>query len=661
MNNILRWYQYFVAAVSLQSVTWAVIALLRNLLTPALNPLSGSIRYATDTMALQLAVIIIALPLFLVHWLWAERSTGPQDGSELEFARPLYLYFMLSAFLIPFLTNSYGFTTSLMRLLFGQTVIIPSFSSQLPDRANLAFTAIPMVVLALLWVYHSRLARSSYGSAPDAAPAAAVRRLYIYLFSAAGLAMSSGGAIAILRWILIQIPDQAIGSGTKVLIDIFGALIVGLPLWILFWRKAQALFMLDSAAEKESILRKFYLYLVIFLGVMSFVTACTIFLAGLIRRMLALEPQEGGGTILSVLIVSAMIWAYHAVVLREDTQQVPEGERQASLRRLYWYLVAGVGLLALLIGIAGLLSLLAGDSPGLVVNSDKEQLAWYTAALLAGFIVWIIPWVKIQKEINEPQPRGLAARLDPVRKLYLYFFLLMATLQFLSGMVFILAQLLSRLFGARTSVWDNNMSFAAASSLLALVIWIYHGYLLNSDRQYIEQANRELAAKVKVIVIDDGRESFTSHLLEKLRADVPGIDLKALSLSAAAIEDNEQDDPPLSPMQMITQADLIVGPWTMISPFMAPDEFDGTLLQAVADSPASRLMVPRPEPGWQWSGIERWDSEKAVEHTANAVKQFVSGEEVHLVRPRSASNIVLIILAVFLVLFLLFAVGLSFT
>ena len=34
MNNILRWYQYIVSAVSLQAVTWAVIALLRNLSDP---------------------------------------------------------------------------------------------------------------------------------------------------------------------------------------------------------------------------------------------------------------------------------------------------------------------------------------------------------------------------------------------------------------------------------------------------------------------------------------------------------------------------------------------------------------------------------------------------------------------------------------------------
>ena len=78
MVTVRRWYVFLVCAVSLQPVTWAVIALLRNLF------ISG--RGAPVTaIAFQIAVIVIGLPVFLVHWLWAQRLAG-RDADEHESA-----------------------------------------------------------------------------------------------------------------------------------------------------------------------------------------------------------------------------------------------------------------------------------------------------------------------------------------------------------------------------------------------------------------------------------------------------------------------------------------------------------------------------------------------------------------------------------------------
>ena len=38
MASVRRWYIYLVSAISLQAVTWALIALLRNLSLPRLHP-----------------------------------------------------------------------------------------------------------------------------------------------------------------------------------------------------------------------------------------------------------------------------------------------------------------------------------------------------------------------------------------------------------------------------------------------------------------------------------------------------------------------------------------------------------------------------------------------------------------------------------------------
>ena len=61
MTTVRRWYIYLVSAISLQAVTWGVIALLRNLLLSRLNPQPTAI-------AFQISVTIISLPIFLAHW-----------------------------------------------------------------------------------------------------------------------------------------------------------------------------------------------------------------------------------------------------------------------------------------------------------------------------------------------------------------------------------------------------------------------------------------------------------------------------------------------------------------------------------------------------------------------------------------------------------------
>jgi hypothetical protein len=660
MNSILRWYQYIVSAFSLQAVTWAVIALLRNLLTPALNPISGSVSYATETMALQLAVIIIGLPLFLVHWVWAERAQE-QDEESFALVRPFYIFFMMSAFLIPFLTNSTGFVASALRLMSRETLIIPSYSSQLPDRANLVYTLVAMAVLTLMWFFHFRLAKTSYAGSADAAPVTTIRRIHIYLFSAVGLAMSSIGATNLLRWLSNQFTQEAIGSGTRSLITVVSLLITGIPLWVLFWYSAQANFFSPSKAEKSSLLRKFYLYLVIFLSVMAFVSAATIYLAGIFRRLLGLDPRAGAGIILSVIIISSVIWVYHAWVLREDTQTLPEGERQAAVRRLYWYLVTGVGLLALLIGIGGVISLLISTSGKVVVSRERELLAYYAAALSAGLVVWIIPWIKIQREINQSGIQGRGAREDRTRKLYLYFFLLLATLTFLGSMVFVLSEMLNWILSAQSSVvWNTDMSLALAYALLAVFIWLYHGYLLRQDRWFSDQFQIDLAVDTHVVLVIKGNKTLGKQLLSRLQADIPGINLKPLFLDPEGAEEPDAQNDPVPLLEILAQADLIVGSWTMVSPYLGKNYGDATLSQAINNSPAPKLLIPHPIKGWEWSSLEHWDIETAVDHAVTSVKQFIAGEEVHLVRPRSAASIILIVLAILFVLFLLLTLGVSF-
>ncbi len=83
--------------------------------------------------------------------------------------------------------------------------------------------------------------------------------------------------------------------------------------------------------ERQSIVRKAYLYLIIFGTVMTVVTVVTIVLSDAISRLM--DVPSGGGDIrqaLAIVAVAGLIWAYHAFVLRRDVE-VAEGKSREPI------------------------------------------------------------------------------------------------------------------------------------------------------------------------------------------------------------------------------------------------------------------------------------------------------------------------------------------
>ena len=629
--NIRRVYVYVVTAVTLNSVAWALIALLRNLLTPAFNPGRGSITTNKETMALQLAIIIIGLPIYLVHWLWAERLAQRDEEERQATLRGLYLYVMLTAFLVPFIANAYSFMQAAFRLIFGIDRATYQWRSALPSQDMLVYTITAMLVLALLWSYHMWVIRTDRRTISNRETWDTIHRLYIYLFSFVGLVMTSVGVGSILRWLLFRVGETAISINEQSLITALTELFVGIPLWLIFWWQAERLFNQGGELEQASVLRKFYLYLIIFLAALGTVGSLTTLLAGLFRRLLSLESQGDVRNVLYVLITTAVIWAYHFVVLRQDTQAMPEGQQQAGVRRLYWYLIAGIGLMALLIGISGDISVfirsLSGQSALYIKNASLNELAWFTATLIAGLALWLIPWRNIQAECAGPEPEAVLARQSWARKIYLYFYLLLATLTFLGVGVYILSQIVLLVIGGRTSrTLVSDMAHAIAFALMAIAIWSYHLTLIRRDGKAVQTTETQLADKVQVAVVDDENGRFGQTLIAALQQALPNVILHPIGLTpeAIAVMNTEETPPPLA--EILATSQIIVGPWTIATPYVNHGDTDLDTLAAIAASPAHKLLIPKPEPDWDWAGQGAWESETAVQQTIRSLKQLIAGE-----------------------------------
>jgi hypothetical protein len=634
MNTARRWYILLVCAISLQAATWAVIALLRNLLAGG----GGS----TGFLAFQIAVIVIALPLFLVHWLWAQRL-AERDLAERESSlRRFYLYGMAAGFLGAGIANTYSLVASLLGQAVGASISDYSNSYRTPVETIL-YHLLALLVLGALFYYQQRVLTEDAKVSPETGASATIRRLYVFLFSAWGLTMTTLAIIHLLRWITYQFGrGDLIGQGIETLTVETARLLVGALVWLFFWRQSQKLFHRPGQEERASALRKFYLYASVFVAVLGAVSNATIILAAFFRRMLGLESLGDIREPLPTIIGMSLLWAYHAYVLRGEADRAGEAPRQAGIRRLYLYLVAAVGLAAFLVGFSGDLSVLIRSFSQTFSNSLREQLAWFTAALIAGLPVWIIPWRQAQLGAEALTPAGADERRSSVRKNYLYFFLFVATIAVLSGAVYILYRILSLALGdPGQGDLLTGIGQAIAYALVGVGVWLYHGAVLRNDGQANRQEQSARLEKMRLVFIGMDAQ-FGKSLFERVQRELPGLTPELIPLPL-------EKETEAAALEKIRTAGLIVAPWPII---IASEAVRAQVAQAVVDSPARKILVPAQVEGWDWAGVDALDAESALTQTARAVKQFMEGEEIKPHRPMSAGSVIGIVIGVLLLLIL---------
>jgi hypothetical protein len=636
MSSVRRGYIYLACIASLESVAWAVISLLRNLLVP------GKFT-SLESTALQIAVIVIGLPIFLVHWLWAQRLAGREAEERGAVLRRLYLYGAMATFLGPFVANAFDLVDGLMRLAFGLTLATYRYRG-LSQVDLIVHNLVAMAVLALLWAYHWHVAAADRKETPEQGDSATVRRLYIYGFSAAGLTMTTLAVIYLSRWLMFQVGGGEIISGRTDLTRDVARLAVGLPLWLVFWRSAQRRYAAPDEEERASVLRKVYLYLAVFLSVLAIVTTLTILLADGLDSVLG-SSRSGGGDIreaLSILLGAGLVWAYHAHVLRRDAALAGEPATAAWIRQLYRYLVAAIGFGAFLVGVGGDISLLIRTlASASFIRGVPEEAAWFTAVIIVGLPVWILPWRQAQVAATAPGPAGDEESRSIVRKVYLYFYLLVATLTMLGSGVYIVFRLVSLVLGVRRS--GNllaDLAQAIAFSLIAVGVWLYHGSVLRADGRRAKEAQAQRLSALRVAVMDAGDGRLGRVLLDELQRELPGVNWQPLGLTAEASAALGTDVAPADIPAALTASDLIVGPWTVAVAGGAGSAVSTEIAHAVVASPAHKVLIPTQAKGWNWVGLGDLKTKDAVRQAVRAVKQVAAGQEVKASRGLSAGAIV---------------------
>mgnify|MGYP001024426102 CR=1 FL=1 len=303
-----------------------------NILRYILTMPQGSHNLLATSMLNGLALVLVGAPLWVLTWLTLTRSLS-EPAEKVSLLRTVLLYLLT---LIPAVTGLIAtgvLVSGLGRWVLGQYFTLSTFLGEY--AAPLAW----LVPMLSLWIYHAGHLQRHWSVFSDELRRAALSRLYTYILALLGNAATFAG----LYFLLSALTDLTFGKMTlgyvtlrATLGNALGLLAVGLPVWILAWRWAQhAVTPLSDLGdhERRSLVRKIYLYLILFACVVGGMFAAGILFNRLLNAALgnpmpnfSLESTRQG-----LLVLLIALWlAYHLRTLRRDGRVALDGDEDRA-------------------------------------------------------------------------------------------------------------------------------------------------------------------------------------------------------------------------------------------------------------------------------------------------------------------------------------------
>ena len=304
-----------------------------------------------------------------------------------------------------------------------------------------------------------------------------LKRLYFYSVMFVTLMMAANGVMVVVTDLLERLFGGAVvASSSNRLAWGLALVIVGLPLWGFHWRAMQR-HMADLPVERNSILRKLFIYLTLGVAVGLLISGSV----GILNWALGARDFSGFPWA-AVIVWSAVWWLFWRVETREGQHTVDT----RGVRRLYLYLVAIVTLTMVAVAAVRLLQevLTAGYTSTFSVQvlQPSGSGLWTTGmrtslvlAVVSG-VVWAAHWLRFASRDHESH----------LRWVYLYVFAI------LGGAVTALAAagvLVNRILewvvtapGSSPAVDHFGvLPGVIASFSVGVAVWLYHWWTVQRE------------------------------------------------------------------------------------------------------------------------------------------------------------------------------------
>ena len=289
--------------------------------------------FSSITLANGIALALIATPI----WGWTQHliNRSLEHKNEQRATLRIVVLFLVSLSAVALVLSYAGvLTSSLLRWIFGEMQTLTEF---LNDKSNTISTLVPAVIL---WMYYSRSLKQQIASENDLQRKHGLQRLYSSILAMAGNIVVFIGLWTLLRFIAdLWLGDFINADSFRVqLSNGLALLFVGIPLWVTTWPALQKEAALDDDQgdhARQSIVRKAFLYLIIFASVVGLMAAAGLLAYRLINSALG-NPFDGLAhfSVRQIFLIALItLWlVYHLRVLRKDgsAAQKALSERHAA-------------------------------------------------------------------------------------------------------------------------------------------------------------------------------------------------------------------------------------------------------------------------------------------------------------------------------------------
>lgn len=501
MKSIRRLYFYLVAFISIEVVLWGLVGLLRSVVDATRSR-------GADALAQALALILVGVPIFLVHWLWAQRAAAHDEEERTATLRAVFFYAILFGTLIPVAQNLLSFLDRALIQLAGLKI---AYAFSAFRQQTLEDNLIAIVMNGIVAFYFWNMLRGEWATLPDRQNFTDVRRLYRYIWMLYGLLLTVFGTQQILHFLFYS-PGDVLGTlRYDVAINGVALLVVGTPIWVYAWRLIQD--SLADPAELGSNLRLGILYLLALGGVITVITTAIMVVSAIMMWLLGIGwtlqrfVQQIGGPI-SIGVPLGLVWAYYGYWLNRHIEAIGDRVRQAGMKRLYNYILALIGLVVAFVGVATLFSFIIDmvtRSDILASDSTRGTLANSIASLVVGLPLWLVTWRPMQGEALVQGEMGDHARRSVLRKAYLYLVLFGSVIGGMATAVGLVYQLIKVVL---TGVLDSNFVSDLLNILQLLFLFgmvlVYHLNVLRRDGTSTADSLAEKQSGYSVLVLDSG-------------------------------------------------------------------------------------------------------------------------------------------------------------
>jgi len=500
MKTVRRLYFYAVALISVEVTLWGLIGLLRSIVSPDM------IVNNAQTLAQALALVLVGTPIFLIHWLWAQRASAREEEEQTAIVRAIFLYAAMFGTLLPVAQN----LLALINRAFLGAANISYGRALLGGTQSWADNLIAIAFNLLLAAYFWSVLRVEWASLPAVENFKDTRRLYRYLWTLYGLLMVVFGAQQVLRYVF-YVPTEVIGTiGRETFVNGTALLMVGAPIWFFAWRGVQDA--LADSAEAASTLRLVILYLLALGGVLTVLTAGGNILFALLSRLFGevvptLDLIQKISGPLSLAIPFGAVWAYYGGWLSKQIASENNAARRAGMTRVYFYILSVIGLTTSVIGMILLFAFIVDQITDYANVIDQtvfaHRLAGALAVIAVGLPLWLMTWRPMQAEALADGEMGGHARRSIVRKAYLYLALFASVIGVMGSAGALIYELIqAALNGVAPSGFLNTILNAAQVLGVFATVLVYHLSALRKDGAAQTDALEDKLSEFSVAIFD---------------------------------------------------------------------------------------------------------------------------------------------------------------